>query len=115
MSSVTGYTGDYNFSRYTTLDNTGYWNVFSSGYKNIRFNIQSSQQIQLTAVDAANLPGLAYRLLGDTSLWRVLLAFNGLTDPISDIATGMILLIPTKAQVIAYLGRQVNTYTSLTI
>jgi hypothetical protein len=116
MSSLTGYVGDYNYSRYTPLDNTGYLDFFKSGYKNIRFNIVPIQQIQLTSSDAANLPGLAFRLYGDTSLWRALMAYNGLSDPISDIVVGIVLSVPSKADIIAYLSRQTNNkQNSLTI
>lgn len=116
MPSIAGYSGDYDYSRYTPFDNTGYWDIFRSGFKNLRFNVQISQQIQLDATTAANLPGLAYSLYGDSSLWRVLLAFNGLTDPLSDVAVGIILQIPTKSQVIGYLSSQANNNpTTLTI
>lgn len=116
MSSISGYTGDYDLSRYTPLDNTGYWDFFKSGYKNIRFNIVPIQQIQLTSSQAANLPGLAFQLYGDTSLWRALLAYNGLKDPISDIVVGLVLSVPSKADIIAYLSQQTNNkQNSLTI
>lgn len=104
-----GYTPDYDWSAYTPLDSTGTnYDKFKSAYKNIRFNVQQTQQIQLTATDMANLPGLAYRLFGDTSLWRALLAYNGLSDPLSDIAVGIILKVPTKAAITAYLSKQTN-------
>jgi hypothetical protein len=103
-----GYTGDYNWSRYTPLDNSGNYDKFKSGYKNLRFNVQPNTQIQLKSTDVANLPGLAFRLFGDTSLWRALLAYNGLSDPISDLAVGLVLRVPTKADVIAYLSKQQN-------
>jgi hypothetical protein len=109
-ASFNGYTPDYDWSNYTPLDSTGdNFDIFKSAYKNIRFNVQTSQQIQLTATDMANLPGLAYRLFGDSSLWRALLAFNGLNDPLSDIAVGILLMVPSKAAITAYLSQQTNT------
>jgi hypothetical protein len=104
-----GYQGDYNWSRYTPLDETAYYDKFKSAYKNIRFNVPPNTQLQLTSTDAANLPGLAYRLLGDTSLWRCLLAYNGLSDPLTDVAVGIVIRVPTKAAVIAYLSSQQNS------
>lgn len=114
MAQINGYTGDYNYSAYTPADNTGYFDIFRSGYKNIRFNVQSNTQITLNSSQAANLPGLAYTLLGDTSLWRALLAFNGLSDPLSDVVVGLTLMVPTKAQIQAYLARQ-NSQGSTTL
>jgi len=39
----------------------------------------------------------------------VLLSYNGLSDPLSDVCVGIVLLVPTKAAVISYLSRQQNT------
>jgi hypothetical protein len=115
-SSVNGYSGDYNYTNYTPLDNSGYWNIFRSGYKNLRFNVQPTQQYQLTVNDVANLPGMAYRFFGDTSLWRGLMSYNGLSDPLSDIQVGMVFRIPTKADLLAYLSATKNTAsTTITI
>jgi hypothetical protein len=105
--AVSGYTADYNYSKYTPLDNTGdQYDVFVSGYKNIRFNIQQTSQLQLDNSTAYNLPGIAYQVYGDTSLWWALLAYNGLNDPLSDVYPGLVLLIPPKAQIQAYISRQ---------
>jgi hypothetical protein len=105
-----GYTGDFNWSSYTPIDSTGdNYDIFSSAYKNIRFNVQTQTQYQLTATDMANLPGLSYRFFGDTSLWRGLMAFNGLSDPLSDIAIGVVLNVPTKSALLAYLSSQQST------
>ena len=105
--AVNGYSGDFNFSKYTPLDNTSdAYDVFKSGYKNIRFNIQQTQQVQLDSSTAYNLPGLAYQLYGDTSLWYGLMLYNGLSDPLTDIQPGTVLLVPPKSSVLAYLSRQ---------
>jgi hypothetical protein len=107
---IAGYTGDFNFSKYTPLDNTrDAYNVFQSGYKNIRFNVQQQQQIQLDNSTAYNLPGLAYQLYSDTSLWYGLMVYNGLSDPLTDIQPGMVLKVPTKADILAYISRQTTT------
>jgi hypothetical protein len=108
---------DFNWSAYTPLDNTGAnYDLFKSAYKNIRFAIQPQTQYQLTATDLANLPGLAYKFFGDVSLWRVLLAYNGISDPMSQVAVGVVFNIPARSDVIAYLSKQnANTTQTLTI
>jgi len=108
---------DFNWSSYTPLDSTGTnYDIFSSAYKNIRFAIQPQTQYQLTATDMANLPGLAYKFFGDVSLWRLLMAYNGISDPLSGVAVGMVLNIPSRSDVIAYLSQNSNTSgQSLTI
>jgi hypothetical protein len=111
------YTGDLDIKNYAVPDNTGtQWDYFSSAFKNIRFNVPINQQIQLTAADAANLPGLAFRYFGDTSWWRVILAFNGWSDPLSQVAAGVVMNLPTKAAVLQYLSSQTqNTPVTITI
>ncbi len=108
---------DYDLSRYTPLDNTlEMRDILKSGYKNMRFVVTPASQIQITAATMCNLPGLAYQLYGDTSLWRALLDFNGLSDPISDVCVGMTLLVPSKASLIDYLSKpQANQNPTLTI
>lgn len=104
-----GYTGDFNWSKYTPLDNTQVnYDLFRSAYKNIRFSMQPVTQYQLTAVDMANLPGLAYRFYGDTSLWRGLMAYNGISDPMSQVAVGININVPSRADIVAYLSKQSN-------
>lgn len=101
---------DFNWSSYTPIDNTGSnYDIFKSAYKNIRFSSQPQTQYQLTAADLANLPGLAYKFFGDVSLWRVLMAYNGISDPLSQVAVGMILNIPARADVISCLSKQVGS------
>lgn len=108
---------DYNYSRYTPLDVTNSeYNIFKSAYKNIRFALPIAQKYTITHADQANLPGLSDELFGDTSLWRILLAFNGLADPIQDVYPGLVINVPTKASVIDYLSRQqTNTSPTFTI
>lgn len=112
-----GYSGDFNWSRYTPLDSTGVnWDIFRSAYKNIRFSTQPTTQYQLTAVDIANLPGLAYRFYGDTSLWRGLMAYNGISDPLSQVMAGVVINVPARSDIIAYLSKQTtNGSSTLTI
>ena len=101
---------DYDYSRFTPLDNTlNQYDVFRSAYKNIRFALPTTQTIQINESDIANLAGLAFRFYGDTSLWRMILAYNGLQDPIQDMWAGQILNLPSKSAVIAYLNEQTHT------
>lgn len=110
------YSGDFNYSKYTPVDNTGYIDIFRSGFKNIRFNVQQSQQVTLDASTAFNLPGLAYNLYADTSLWHALLSYNGLSDPLTDVQPGVVLKIPSKASLLAFISRQqTNRQQTITI
>lgn len=112
-----GYTGDYNWSNYTPIDSTGSnYDLFNSAYVNVRFQVQPTTQYQITKTDMANLPGMAYRFFGDTSLWRALMRYNGLSDPISQIAVGLVLNVPTKSDLLAYISQQANNgNTAITI
>lgn len=101
---------DYDYSRFTPLDNTGTaYNIFRSGFKNIRFALPVTQTLQIDESDIGNLAGLAFRIYGDTSLWRMILAYNGLNDPIQDMWPGMILQLPSKVAVISYINEQLRT------
>jgi hypothetical protein len=106
--SVAGYTGDFDYSAYTPYDNTGYYDIFQSGYKNVRFGMQPNQQFQLDNSTAYNLPGIAYALYGDTSLWYALLAYNGLNDPLTDVYPGLVLQIPAKSDLSNYVTQVTN-------
>jgi hypothetical protein len=113
---VDGYTADFNWSKYTPLDSTNLnYDLFRSAYKNIRFSMQPITQYQLTMMDMANLPGLAYRFYGDTSLWRGLMAYNGISDPMSQVAVGITINIPARSDIIKYLSKQTkNAANTLT-
>jgi len=101
---------DYDYTRFTPLDNTGeQYNVFQSAYKNIRFALSTAKTLTVTEPDIGNLAGIAHREYGDTSLWRMILAFNGLNDPIQDMWPGQVLNLPSKSAVIAYLNEQIHT------
>jgi hypothetical protein len=117
MPPFPGYTGDFNWSNYTPLDSTGKnYDLFRSAYKNIRFSAQPITQYRLTAVDLANLPGLSYKFYGDTSFWRGLMAYNGISDPLSEVAVGIIINVPSRSDIVAYLSKQAaNKSGTLTI
>lgn len=89
--------------------------VFKGRYKNMRFNMAAERTIKLTVADEFNLPGLAFKYLGDKGLWWVLLQFNGLTDPINDIRAGTVLRVPSRSDVISYLETVSETTTIVTL
>lgn len=107
----------YDYSSYTPIDNTGSaYSVFKSAYKNIRFALSTAQTYPVDESDMANLAGIAFRLYGDVSLWRMLLAFNGLQDQVQEVYPGLVLNCPNKSDVIAYLSSQHNNQsTTVTI
>ena len=81
----------------------------SARYKNMRWLLRHTETYEVTSSDIANLPGIAFRVYGDVSMWRMILAFNGLQDPIQDMWAGQVLNLPSKAAVIAYLNEQLHT------
>jgi len=101
---------DYDYSRFTPLDNTGKaYDVFRSAYKNIRFALPAVQSIVVTDPDIGNLVGIAFRVYGDVSLWRMIMAYNGMQDPIQDMYPGQVLKFPAKSSVIQYLNSQLQS------
>lgn len=100
---------DYTWSEYSPVDNTGRQrSIFRSAYKNVRFSLTIQRNHTVTNTDIANFPGLSYKFYGTTDLWRILLSFNGLSDPLNDLYVGQVLRVPTKDSIIAYLSRQQN-------
>lgn len=100
---------DYDWGRYTPADNTyEQRDLFKSAYKNMKFAVPITQYYEINAADKANLPGIAYKLYGDVSLWRALLEFNAINDVLSDVEIGTRLAVPSKAAITAYLSRQQN-------
>lgn len=98
---------DYDFSTNTPIDNTRTnYSVFQSGYKNIRFAIPYTRTMVVDESDMANLVGIAFRLYGDVSLWRALLAYNGIQCAIQEVYPGLVLKCPNKSDIIAYLSAQ---------
>lgn len=101
---------DFDYSRYTPLDNTfDNYDIFRSAYKNIRFAIPFTDTVTINQTDIANLAGLSFRVYGKTSLWRLILAYNGLQDPIQDMWAGQILKLPSLGSIISYLNEQLHS------
>lgn len=101
---------DYDYTRFTPIDNSGeQYDIFKSAYKNIRFALSTTQTLTVKESDIGNLAGIAFRIYGDVSMWRMILSFNGLIDPIQDMWAGQVLNLPSKAAVIAYLNEQLHS------
>ena len=98
---------DYSYSLYTPIDNTGSsYNAFKSAYKNVSFTLQLMTERPLTDAESANLPGLSFNTYGVVDFWRILLAYNGLQDPIQDVYAGLNFKFPTKASIVSWLTQQ---------
>lgn len=97
----------------TLTSDGGDLDVFSAKSKNLRFNVPIERTIRLGLGDENNLPGLAFKYLGDTSLWWVLLEFNGLDDAMQDVQPGLFLNIPSRRDLITYL--EVSETSSSTV
>lgn len=108
---------DFNWSRYSPIDNTGRQrSIFKSAYKNMRFILRPGRRITVTQKDIANLPGIAHREYGSVDLWRVILSYNAIKDPIQDIVPGTVLILPTKSSVISLMSQhQDNSRRAVTI
>lgn len=105
---------DMNYGRYTPLDNTGTRrNFFRSAYKNIRFNVAATTTITLTEHHIANPAGLSEELYKDNGdMWRVILHFNGIKNPVQDLYPGRVLRIPSPSAVQAYFSKQSAVVTA---
>jgi len=108
---------DFDYSRYTPVDNTNTsYSVFKSAYRNIRFALRTASRVTVDESDMANLVGIAYRAYGDVSLWYMLLAFNGIQDQVQEVYPGLVLNLPSKPDIIAFLSsQQTNRSVTFTI
>ena len=93
------------------LDNTLELDIFKSSYVNLRFGVVPTQIVIIDAKYQANLPGLAYDFYGDQEYWRAILAFNGLTDPISDITVGQKIGLPDAGSLQAFMADKNESLT----
>lgn len=96
----------FNQLSYQTLNKDGTPNLLDTKYRNIRWLLPVYQSVVVNARYESNLPTLSYEIYGDVSLWWVLLAFNGLTDPIEDVKPGVVLQFPEYSKLIAFLESQ---------
>lgn len=86
------------------LNNQFDLDVMSSSYNNIRWAVVPDAIITIDSKYEANLPGLAYDYYGDQSVWRAILSFNGLQDPISDVIVGSVIGLPSRASLDKYMA-----------
>lgn len=97
----------FDYANYTPLDNTlKRRNIFASSYKNIRYAMPVNQTVVVTEADIGNLAGIAFRIYQDVSLWRFIMAYNGLQNPIQDMWPGQVLELPSKSNIIQYMNSQ---------
>lgn len=101
-----------NWSLCTPYTQTYGYDSFHSLYKNLRYQIKNYTTYKVTSGDVANLPGISFNVYGTVSLWRVILEFNGLSDPINDVQVGMILNIPNKSEVASLLSQPLDDGSS---
>ncbi len=97
----------YKWTAYTPVDSTGKArSPFGSLFSNVRYNLQFLKRITITQADLANLPGIAYRYYNDENAFHVIMAYNGLTDPLTDLYPGSTLDLFTKQSLDAFLAAQ---------
>lgn len=90
------------------------YDSFHSLYRNLRYRVKSSSTYKVTAQDMANLPGISYAVYGTVDLWRVILEYNGLSDPLNDVYVGMTLNIPNKSEVASLLSAPLSNGSNST-
>jgi hypothetical protein len=86
----------------TLEDNTQSLDFLRSAYVDLRYGAILETTVTIDSRYEANLPGLAFDYYGDQELWRAILAFNGLTDPLNDIIVGVQLRMPSQSSIDAY-------------
>jgi len=82
--------------------------ILSSRYVNMRWMVQVDKVITIDAKYEANLPGLAYDYYADQEYWRAIMAFNGLSDPITDVCVGAQIGLPNKSSLDAFFASSSN-------
>lgn len=90
-------------------------NYLSAKYKNIKFRLVPKQQYVVTHIDTANAPGLAHSIYGDKGYWWILCMFNGILNPIEEIAPGTTLRLPSLVDINNFLTNQGTTLTNSTV
>jgi hypothetical protein len=91
-----------------------YYDPFRSTYKNIRFLLNKTSTYTVTKHTMGRIATISYNVYGTTTLWRVLLEYNQIHDPITELYPGVVLDIPDKAQAISYLTNANNINRSNT-
>lgn len=78
----------------------------SAKYKNIRQLLSPRDSYQISVADQANAPGLAFKFYGDKGYWWVICLYNGILDPIMGFEPGMVIQLPSLADINAMLTSQ---------
>lgn len=100
---------------YIKTDGSFHYNPFKSTYKNIRYLLQQASTYTVTKQDAGRIATISYNIYETTSLWRVLLEYNQINDPLTELYPGVVLAVPDQAQATAYLTNSNNSTNSNTI
>jgi len=82
---------------------------FNASYIDIKFALTPERQFVVSEAWEANLPGLADHLYGDINFWWILALYNGIVDPILDVKKGLVLGVPSKEDIIAFLNAKNNS------
>lgn len=76
----------------------------SAKYLNIKFVVPAKNTLVVDQSDVANAPGIAFRFYGSADYWWVILLFNGILDPIEELTAGLVLQLPSLADINAFLS-----------
>ncbi len=107
---------DYSFVNYMNTTPDGqHFDIYNTPFRNLRYIVPTSKSIVVDASLAGNAPTIAHIYLGSTSLWWVILHYNGLADGRTDIKAGDTLWIPDKRSLIAVLETQSKISTQITL
>lgn len=94
----------FNLANYLEVTPDGdHFNIWDAPFRDIHLRVPTSRVITIDASTQANLPGIAAEYLGSRYLWWALLFYNGITDPISGVYSGLILKVPDREALLVYL------------
>lgn len=99
---------------YLDSNNVYHYDAFKSQYKNIRFILRQSSTYTVTKKDMGRIATISYNIYGTTTFWRILLEYNQIHDPITELYPGVTLAVPDKAQATAYLANSNSSAGTMT-
>ena len=82
------------------------FNYLSAKYKNLKFLVPPSQNYIVSSKDIANSFGIAFEIYGDRGYWWIVCFYNGILNPISGFEPGMVLQLPSLADINSFLTSQ---------
>lgn len=110
---------DLNRATYLSVggeDGAPVMDYLSTNYLNVKFMLRARDTYQVTDSDACNLPGIAFKVYGDKNYWWIIGLYNGIVDPITDLEPGLVLQLPSLADINALFSKQDATVmTNVTI